>query len=365
MNYKIFGFVYNFKIENRSIESTLTKELNLYEKTEEKSEIDVLIINNIKRKEGLNNPIIHETTQNSFFAKMGNMALEFYFFKKKLAKIKLEILPSKSLFDKKIRKFKSRQYASLEESIGQTVHELILVPTIFFDEKKVLVHSSAFCAPNGQTFMLGGTGGVGKTSLELEFCLNENFTFLADDISILGNTGYIYPNLSFPKIYGYNLVGNEKLKKIIFQNQSFFDKFHWIFKSRKGLDKVRRRVSPQELYENFSNKPQKTNKYFILSKERCDKVSIKRIAPTEAAQMTYLIILNEYQALNQHLIWNEYNSILSENSAFISQNNLREKSLKIYNTIFSQMECFKISIPKSIPHYHFIKETKKIILSHL
>ena len=76
-----------------------------------------------------------------------------------------------------------------------------------------LIHASGVVLSNGKAILLGGTGGIGKTSLELELCLNEKASFLTDDIAVIDKEGFLWPNLSFPKIYGYNLAGNKALKR--------------------------------------------------------------------------------------------------------------------------------------------------------
>ena len=54
-----------------------------------------------------------------------------------------------------------------------------------------------------------------KTSLELELCNRYNKNFLADDIVVVNDKGKAFPNLSYPKIYGYNLKNNKSLKRKI------------------------------------------------------------------------------------------------------------------------------------------------------
>ena len=64
---------------------------------------------------------------------------------------------------------------------------------------------------NLQWLFVTGKGGVGKTSIEIDFCLNNKMSFLTDDIAIGDVNGDVYPNYNWPKIYGYNLLGNKLL----------------------------------------------------------------------------------------------------------------------------------------------------------
>ena len=92
--------------------------------------------------------------------------------------IKAYIKFEKSFLIRFFKKIINWEYTSREEKIGQTIFEQILVPTTFFYSNYFPVHSSAFLTPDNKVIIIGGTGGVGKTSLGMEYCLNRNYKFL-------------------------------------------------------------------------------------------------------------------------------------------------------------------------------------------
>jgi len=88
----------------------------------------------------------------------------------------------------------------------------MLIPSIYFNKNLAPVHCAGVSDHENRAILIGGTGGVGKTSLEMELCRNYGCSFINDDISVLDSDGWVYPNLAFPKIYGYNLENNDKVK---------------------------------------------------------------------------------------------------------------------------------------------------------
>src|SRR5690606_41041284 len=118
---------------------------------------------------------------------------------------------------------------------GMVFHELALVPAAHWLSDVAVVHASAMAGPSGEVTLIGGTGGVGKTSLMLDLCLRRGFTFMADDISIVGADGWVHPNLAYRKIYAYHLQDNPELARRVFQGRRLVHREHCGLPRRPGL----------------------------------------------------------------------------------------------------------------------------------
>jgi hypothetical protein len=353
----------NFKIFGRNVEINfdktkypdLGKELSLYNFSTGKPDVIVNIVKEINiPKKYIQNPKIHYTFKNGFLAFFGNTKI-MYLKRNNLLEIFFEE-PKKSSFAF-VKRFLNMEFASVKEQMGQILHELIFVPMNYFFEDKFLVHSSAFQSPNGKTFLIGGTGGIGKTSLELFLCRNKNFSFIADDISIIDGNSKVYPNLSFPKIYGYNVFQKGDLKKVLLSDRTLMNKLHWKLSIKlRGKDKVRRKISPKKLYKSYLNYPVKLDTYFILTK-KADITSLqKRVLDlSDAVTLTIKIIQNEYSTFHQHIVWHEYNALLNNWHPIVTLNNTYSNWRKLSERSFSNANLFILEIPESWSHQEFLK----------
>ena len=80
-----------------------------------------------------------------------------------------------------------------------------LLITMLFFGNVLPIHGSAIISENKNVFIFSGTGGIGKTFLEMSFILKDNYGFFADDIVLIGDNCSAFANYAFPKIYQYNV----------------------------------------------------------------------------------------------------------------------------------------------------------------
>ncbi len=194
-----------------------------------------------------------------------------------------------------MRKWRNMQFSNRRERIGMIIHENVLIPLFFFVPGYVPLHGATVVPKDGGAVLFGGHGGTGKTTMELELCLHHSFSFLADDFSPISSDGLMYPNLAYPKIYGYNLVGNERLQRIFTSNQTSMDAVHWRYHLSRGLDKVRRRFAPTALYHNVSRHPVQLSKYyFLIRDEETKELQLDKLSSTEICALTIEVLQKEY-----------------------------------------------------------------------
>lgn len=254
------------------------------------------------------NPTINWLSDDGIICQLGSATVKFEFEDHRIAKINFSI-NRESFLKRNIRKWKSMQYATDEEAIGQIFHELLLVPLSFFEKDYSVVHSSGVVNSKGDIVLFGGTGGVGKTSLEMDLCLNHNCVFFNDDIAVVDSEGNCFPNFSYPKIYGYNLQGAQQVKRKILGKLSILNRVHYSLHALKGKNKVRRRVSPDVFYGAVSTSVKKISSFVILFRSKVEKITMEAISAEKASIFNSIIMSTEYDLFFNHLRWHEFNAL--------------------------------------------------------
>lgn len=354
--YSIFGQNVCVNFDSSNLGHILTDELSLYPKTPAASKPD-LIIDILSSSESpkhpnriTKNPLNHIDHAKGFIIDLGSIELNYKLTEKPIiAEIKIR---SRDIIKKFLAKAVSVQFTSVEESVGQILHEWVLVPLIYLDEQKFLVHASAICDRQERVILLGGAGGVGKTSLATDFCMNRNFRFAADDIAIVSSSGYLCPNLAFPKIYGYNLKDNRGLKQLIFEDRTLLDKLFWnTHYYLRGANKVRRRVSPKKAYGYCLTNPCNVSHFFILFRESREDLEIERVDAELATLLSLKIMRAEYSDFNKHILWHEYNYLSTGREPMIVLENIFNRWQKFQLDLFKKVVCYLVRVPADYSDY--------------
>lgn len=366
--YSFFGIPTSLEINNIKYKSRLLNELSFYELKNEVSTKPLIISDDwslVEENMISRNPSIHFYKNNAIIIKDKLMDIAFLFSNdKKLEKILFKLNYTKSKFRSFLRKWLNMQFTNRIENIGQIFHELVLVPITFFQPDLVPIHASGMFV-NSKGILLGGTGGVGKTSLEIDFCLNGN-SFITDDIAIANTVGAIFPNYNYPKIYGYNLEGNPKLKKRLFKNQGVLDSLHWVLhKTIFGIDKVRRKKSAQDLYTKVVSESISFSNYFVLFKKNVKDLNCESLNVDKAVEMSLEVILSEYSAFFNHLKWHNFNAIGSGMDPIITCNTIENKWRYNLYKLLTDKDVKQVNIPFNIEHSKFKSEMKDLIMSEL
>jgi hypothetical protein len=361
MKKKIFGKSISVDIDFTH-SNLLTDAIGNYPDTNENSTINIKIFINKKmsfNKFKSTNPKVHSSSDTSMSVKVGehnitwefvNDAINIYFYYNYPTSI-----------HKKLRKFFGYEYPSLNNNFLQTFYELVLVPTNFFIKDRSLIHASAI-KYKSSTILFAGTGGVGKSSSMLSFMDNQDVSFISDDICVVDDKGYIYPNYSWPKVYGYNCSGIDILKSKIFFNSSFLDKLHFSIKNHLDPSSVRRKISPFNLYNSVSGVSTKVDYIIYLFREDVPDLTLTIMDKDVLREANELIINTEYSYFYNHLFWDKYNRILSKNNRHI-HNDVYNYSNDYEEFVSNIDPCkvFKLSVPMEINHQYFIDSVIKIV----
>ncbi|MDH5676831.1 MAG: hypothetical protein OEZ06_32245 [Myxococcales bacterium] len=299
------------------------------------------------------NPVTHATFHGGFAARFPTCEVSF----RTGQRLSIRVATSDtSSLRQRVTSFLSHpENATPAESFGQAFHELVLVPSVYFDSDLVPVHASAFQLSDGTAVLIGGTGGVGKTSLELSFCLGGEHPFVSDDIAVVDGTGQVWPNLAYPKIYAYNLAGSS-LRQRVLAGRPPLDLLHWHYRSRlMGPNSVRRRVDPGLFYGACAAGASQLAHYFVLRRDPVPEVQIEGLTPADAAAISTEIIQAEYQILHNHLIWHEYNSRLRAMEPCLTIDETLARFRAVGERALSGARSHLVRIPNDMRHDEFLR----------
>lgn len=362
--YRIFGRTVALELGTTTADRILAEELSIYPAAGADEAADLVIrhVAEIQPARGLNNPATHYRLDDGFAARYDAATVRFRLEDGRLRGIDFCLARPPSGLRRWISRWRNIQFSSPEEAIGQTVHELVLVPSVYFDAERFLLHASAVQAPDSGVVLIGGTGGVGKTSLELELCRGRGYRFLADDIVVGAASGEIWPNLSYPKIYGYNLQDDPGLEATVFGSRGMLDRVHWHWRARRGPARVRRRVDPQALYGAVSREGGRLSRYIILAREQRADIQATTIDADLAAELSVQVMAAEYGKFHQHLYWNAYNGLLaSDDGPTIELTSVLSRWKLLAREAFRDAECLLVRVPCGEEHARFRRSVADLV----
>lgn len=367
----IFG--YKVEISSEIKELNIEKSLSFYNddtsKTEKKLKINIK--DNYDAKSfgyKSSNPKIIKVNEKGFSMKFQVMIFwDLENLKENQLTVDIYLLErQKSMFKKSISKFLSMGFEKVTDIMDQILHELVLVPSTFFFQDKVIIHGS--CLYNkkyDKSVVFGGTGGVGKTSSLIEMGKDHDWVFLSDDIVVVDESGKIYPNYAYPKIYAYNTIGDKNFEKEILKNKSFMNKFQWRFWKKINPARVRRRISPSLLYNSEFVSPKLDENLFLFRGNFDEDISFEKKDAKSSSDFEKNIILTEYESIYKFIKWYEYNAKALGFEPHITFDEIVKNYEEKYNKIFSNTNNYIVKIDDSMSHNLFkkemIKQTEQLI----
>ena len=353
---KVFGKDILFLSDNDKIISDLQKVLCLYPEVIKSNEIAIEVIfsmyKSVKADSIIhNNPKDHYTYKDGFGIDYGDFFISFHF----STKIRIVCVMKKISF---LNKLRSIGYSNSIENLSLIVHEYILLPTMHFFPELAPLHVAAFKNNfSGDLLLFGGTGGVGKTTLELLFCGASNYSFVSDDMAIINTSSEVYPSLSFPKIYAYNLVSNKLMTKRLLKDRKALDLIHWYTRKKiKGLNSVRRSVPVNAFYKYYEINKSKATKYYMLFRTNTvEKIQIEKLDKEYAINNNISILKNEYYSnFYRKIDLYTYNCSVGDLMPLVSMSNLEKNLAVVFNHFFSAVECYTIKIPLHINEEEYL-----------
>ena len=247
--------------------------------------------------------------------------------------------------------------------ITAILHELVLIPTVllFFDEV-VPIHGSAIINKDKEVFAFSGTGGSGKTYLEMSLILKDNYGFFSDDMLLISNHCSAFANYQFPKIYQYNVKQFNLLNKFIVESYSTLNKLQWhLYPRIPYIGKLCRRLLDPRRISNIDLADTGTlkNFYFLFKTKNVNKIEKKVIDCTTASSLSYDIIKSEYHKIFHHIGYHKMNRSLLGMPELTNETELRKKYTRVFATL-KDVTFFLVNIPlrQELDNlYEFIRES--------
>ncbi len=262
-----------------------------------------------------------------------------------------ELLLSRKVYRRDyLRKLLDREFQYSIDYLGQILHELLLIPSvILFSKDSTVIHGSSVLNPDtGEVVIFSGTGGIGKTFLEMYLILNHGFSFFADDMSIITRDGTAYPNYAFPKIYKYNVRQLPQLYYLIKSRYSVLNRLHWKFHSYiPYFGKYTRRKLDPRLLPNFTKATHaRISDIFVLFRDfSINTVKIEELklnSGGELCDIFFNVLVAEYRTLFSHLLYHNFNRRLLLDEILFDIDSIRNKFCAILRDLRSNINLVRI-----------------------
>lgn len=360
-NLSLFNITYQFRIDSGLNVAKKTFREQFVKFYDSADNVDPTVIISVSVDDGLNvgeltNPKNHSLLKDGFSVDYGKYIVEY----RKLDGVlffEVKIKRERFKFVAYLKKLNNIQYCSLEERICQIIYENCIYPSLFFMKDISLVHSSGFSVDK-KAFLLGGTGGVGKTSLELFFSERNRIGFINDDIAVINKAGIVFPNMAWPKIYAYNISSNRRIKELLLDEACVDDKLAFYFKKHLfGENKVRRLMSPAVLFRHskcHSFVP--IAKYIVLCRGNFHDLALRRADPLQVSEINISVLETEFSHFIQHLNWHKFNSLIAGRKPVFVFDQVLDQWKVVQRSVFSKIDTYIMEIPNEIEHEVFIKK---------
>lgn len=192
----------------------------------------------------------------------------------------------------------------------------------------------------------------------------EGFSFLSDDIAVLGKNGQIYPNLAWPKIYGYNVLDYPSLKSQIMAGRGTIDKLHFRLRARANPSMVRRKIRPESLYLDVNKDGCELSSVYYLFRENIPFLSTDRLDLDKAVEMSIAVMETEYGLFHKFLHWEKFNSLAIDKNPLVDISEIMDNWRLNLRLIFKRVPLSLVRIPISTSHRTYLGEIRDLILRY-
>ena len=241
------------------------------------------------------------------------------------------------------------EYPNVLDRVVQIVHELVLIPSVFFEPRKAPIHGSAVSV-KGSATLFSGTGGVGKSSALLRLAAEkrQDIAFMADDMSIVSGEGELFGNMAYPKIYGYNWDAMPVGVKLL-EGRPVLDKLHFHALRKLNPSKVRRKISPVRLFSASDFDASLGDLVFIFRSD-VQRPKFQQLDFEKAAELQLHIMKTEYTVIFNHIEWAEYNAKVSGLEPILQSSELYSGWLRVYRSAFRESRNRVLHLPFNFPN---------------
>jgi hypothetical protein len=357
----IFGKCYAFS-SDATLQELLAESLSLYaDAGDREPEVNIRIGHTITaRRPSSVNPRVHEAFEHGM--RTSFPTVDVYWERSGDGRLEVEVaIKLRRGIRGTIHKLLSMEYSREAEAFEQILHEFVLVPSVYFFDDMVPIHAAAVTIGDSAC-LLAGTGGAGKSSAMLALRSNEDASFISDDIVVMSATARVHGNMAWPKIYGYNCAGNE-MKSELLAGRGWIDRAHFNIKNRVNSASVRRKMSPDRLYQHVESASAPLSRLYYVVREDVPGIRVSALNLANAVDMTIAVVSAEYSIFHDHLYWEEYNALATARTAMLTMDDVTANWRRVLSTSLAAVGCFKISIPLKVDHAIYQDSVTDIITS--
>jgi hypothetical protein len=265
-------------------------------------------------------------------------------------------------FKDRIKKLLSMEYASDVEYFEQLLHEFVLVPSTYFFKDVALMHAACMTVDGG-AFLLAGTGGAGKSAAMLALRRHDRIGFVCDDIAVISAaTPSVYANLAWPKIYGYDCVGNA-LKSELLAGRGWVDRAHFHIKSWINPSSTRRKIRPDHLYQQIESVSAPITCLYYVVRENVPNISMSCLDPADSVEMMVAVMSAEYSIFHDHLYWERYNALATARTAMLTMDEVVTNWRNVLSVSLASVRCIKLSVPFDMDHIAYRSRMAEILIA--
>ncbi len=340
----------------------LQTELDLYPRAAAPADLVVRRIEHTTGRVLSANPSTHVEHDDGFTARSTMATVRYRFDDGRMSGAELAINVPASWPHRQAQKWADMQFSSREERAGMIAHEHVFVPAAAVSPGLAPLHASALLGPDERVTLFGGTGGVGKTSLEMDFILRGPYRFVADDLAVLSDDGLVHPNLAYPKVYGYNLGAADDVREAVLGGRGPLDLLHWRLHKTRGADRVRRRVAPDVLYGTADGEPRPAGRYVVLFRETRSTVAVEPLAQADAVALSLDVLRSELAFFLGHLRLHAYNRRALGKPSLVDPDEVVDGWRRTLTAAFESAECQIVRIPLGMDHGAFKEAMRQVLL---
>jgi len=275
--------------------------------------------------------------------------------------ITVALYNKQSTTKKAYSRLRSMEYPTDTEAFQQILHELVLVPSVYFFPDLSIIHAAAI-SKNGKAILMAGTGGTGKTSALLALRKQAGIGFITDDIAVVSQDGMVYPNLAWPKVYGYNLssyIGKSEL----LEGRSLINRLHFSLKLRLNPKTVRRKMRPDVLYGTVNTQPVPLGKVLYLVRDQSEAIQLKTLHMSTAIKMGLHVMKTEYDIFHRQLEWDSYNALAMDATPTLRTEDVFDNWENNLKKVFSQAVIQTLHIPVDEKHEAYLEYISDVLMN--
>lgn len=207
------------------------------------------------------------------------------------------------------------------------------------DLQSTYIHGATICDKSVNAILFPADSGVGKSSMLFRMAQEQKYSYIADDLSIVSESGESFYAGRAISTKPYHLKNFPFLNEFIEKEMPMLQRLQWKFLKDNRLVF---RVNPQKLFRGNVKEKAKVRKIVHLVNTDNTQFTLKKFDTDRLALASANILMNELILGNQII----YKALsIPGNTLFESPGNMFKKILEIYKSFFEGSEKYLLEVP--------------------